>query len=99
MAWGNDHGEYAYVQKTTGWITSCREIAQALSKFQCPNRNLAFPELHHRHVSLVDGKAKAMRVYTRRLVLAILKAFVRRLRNRREISINASEVGIHGHFQ
>ena len=47
-------------RKTSGWITSAREVAEELSRFQCPNR-AATPEdpEPHDHVHLVDGKARA----------------------------------------
>ena len=81
-------------QKTTGWLTSSRRVAQELARFQCPNR--VRPGAHT-HAHLINGRAAAAAAYPPRLVAALLRGIRRELQGRREVSINSMDVGTHGH--
>ena len=85
-------------RNTSGWITSAREVAEELSRFQCPNR-AATPEdpEPHDHVDLVDGKARATEQCPPRLVAALLRAIRRTLVRNGFMSVSAVEVGLSGH--
>ena len=60
-----------FVRKETCWMTNCAELARTLPGV-CENQKSTGE--WHRHVHLVNGRAKMARIYLPRLVTAILKA-------------------------
>ena len=70
--WGmksKDASGVGYVRKPTRWMTNSGVLAEILQK-ECPNKE---GRAWHRHVMLVNGRAKAAQVYPPALVAAILK--------------------------
>ena len=72
-----------YVKKETQWVTNSWEVAQAIEG-KC--------EGGHRHVRLVNGRARYAQVYPPKLVSAILKGIRQELRNAGELSALAETV-------
>ena len=68
LSWDTE-GE-APALKMTGWLTNSRAAAEQVG-VRCTNASGTAP--WHRHVGLVNGKAKAMEVYPPKLVAAIVK--------------------------
>ena len=60
----------AYVRKETGWLTNDADLAELLEGV-CANL-MEDPRGWHRHIELVDGRAKMAQVYPPKLVEAIL---------------------------
>ena len=70
-----DSEGFGLVQKATLWSTDLPEVADAVA-VRCCNRSLP-PAMHHRHVHLLSGRAKAAKRYPPLLVRAILKALAK----------------------
>ena len=70
------------VKKETGWLTNSQILAQTLQQ-ECSNRTGKSP--WHRHVHLINGRAKRAQVYPIALVRAVLKGLRKELRTRGEI--------------
>ena len=86
----DEQGE-ALVKKETGWLTNSSELANILN-VQCSNM-LADKSCWHRHVHLVNGRAKVAEQYPPKLVRAILKCLKNNILSRGQI--NAVEL-MHG---
>ena len=86
----DDHGT-ALVEKKTGWLTNSPELAEVLD-VQCANLR-DDKKLWHRHVHLVNGRAKVAEQYPPALVRAILRTLRKILLRRGQIS--AAEL-MHG---
>ena len=54
----DDDGEEQPAQKCSGWATTIPEVAEALAKFQCPNRD-PLRKGEHTHTHLLNGRASA----------------------------------------
>ena len=70
--WGmksKDASGIGYARKPTRWGTNCEVLARILEK-ECPNKE---GKTWHRHVMVLNGRAKAAQVYPPALVAAILK--------------------------
>ena len=70
MTSADEHGT-ALVKKETGWLTNSHELAYVLH-VQCVNMR-ENKKLWHRHVHLVNGRAKVAEKYPPALVRAILR--------------------------
>ena len=73
------------VQKPTGWLTNSLFIAEQVGQ-RCSN---LYGKGTHRHVHLVDGRARAGQVYPARLCLAILCGLRNQLQDGRLMSIQS----------
>ena len=83
------HGwERRHARKRTGWMTSLRPLAEALS-CRCSGEHL--------HATLIGGTAKETERYPPRLVATILKVLVSHLRSKHGVEVNAMEVGVGPH--
>ena len=89
--WNNEAG-HLLARKRTGWMSNCVELADAVG-VRCPNDRLP-PELRHKHVHLVNQRARPAEVYPPRLVSAILRAVRDRLRKDQGVAIHSVEFGI-----
>ena len=72
--WGmksRDASGIGYVRKPTKWATNSWELAKVLQS-DCPNKGTD-SRAWHRHIQLVNGRAKAAQIYPPALVTAILK--------------------------
>ena len=72
-----DNEGIGYVRKQTMWLTNSKELAKTLEK-KCSGM--------HRHVQLINGRAKHAQVYPPKLVSAILRGIRQELRNAGELS-------------
>ena len=82
--WGmksKDASGVGYVRKPTRWMTNSKVLAEILQK-ECPNKE---GRTWHRHVMLVNGRAKAAQVYPPALVAAILKGIKAQMKEDGEI--------------
>ena len=90
--WGmkaKDHQGEGLVKKQTRWLTNSPVLAEALTG--CCSNNLG--KSWHRHVHLIDGRAKGAQVYPPKLVHGILKAIRKQLEVDGEIcSLDAGPV-------
>ena len=66
-----------FAQKPTGFMGNCEEILNELDQV-CPNRYLPADQ-HHRHVELLQGRAKACERYPVTLIKAILRGLRKHL--------------------
>ena len=62
-----DEQGVAHVKKRTGFMTNCRNIAERLNR-RCQNE--------HRHIELLNGRAKAAQVYPDKLCAEIVKGLI-----------------------
>ena len=67
-----------YVRKETQWVTDSREVAEAIAG-KCDGR--------HRHVQLINGRARQAQIYPPKLVSAILKGIKKELHNIGELDM------------
>ena len=72
------------VLKPTGWLSNCPEILKELS-VRCANTRRPEEEWH-RHIPLLNGKAKATEVYPPKLVAAVIRGLRNHLRQEGEIN-------------
>ena len=82
--WGmkrKDASGAGYVRKPTKWMTNSRVLAEILQS-ECPNKE---GRAWHRHVMLVNGRAKAAQIYPPALVAAILKGIKAQMKEDGEI--------------
>ena len=70
--WGTDNLGEALCLKATRWMTNDEHMAAEVGK-RCTNFGQQDKRLHHRHVMLIGGRARAMEHYPERLVAAILR--------------------------
>ena len=85
--WGmtSEDGEgLGYVRKETQWVTNSPELAKTIEG-KCDGS--------HRHVHLINGRARYAQVYPPKLVSAILRGIKRELRNLGELSMVAEMTG------
>ena len=73
----------AYHRKMTRWVTNCRRLAELLEGV-CSNLDYRRP--WHRHVVLQHGLAHFARIYTPKLVGALLRAMRDELFEQGEVS-------------
>ena len=83
MTSSDEQGE-ALVEKQTGWLTNSPELANILN-VQCSNKH-APKSCWHRHVHLVNGRAKVAEQYPPKLVKAILRCLKNIILSRGQIS-------------
>ena len=74
----------ALVKKETGWLTNSYELANLLN-VQCSNM-LSDKSCWHRHVHLVNGRAKIAEQYPPKLIRAILRCLKNIILSRGQIS-------------
>lgn len=80
-----DQQGIGFVRKETQYVTNSKVMAEALTA-KCTG--------DHRHVHLVNGRARKAQVYPAKLVRAILKAIKRELHNCGELSHFGEAIGI-----
>ena len=78
----DDQGE-GLVEKSTGWMSNCPELLDAVG-VRCSNLTAATDAEKHRHVKLQGSKTQAAERYPPRLIIAILRAIRAYLRRWRE---------------
>jgi len=74
--WGMKASGKSYVREMTKWMTNSEELAIALRGI-CDSQKPGKP--WHRHVHLVNGRAKMIRTYPPGLIRAILKALKKQM--------------------
>ena len=79
-----DNQGVGYVRKETKWLTNSEELANVLDG-ECDGS--------HRHVHLVNGRARSAQVYPPKLVAAILRGIKKELRSLGEINHFSEVVG------
>ena len=72
-----DEQGVAYIRKHTGWTTNCPRLARILEG-ECTNVTGEAP--WHRHIQLINNKARWARVYPPKLVAAVLRGLVEQMR-------------------
>lgn len=85
-----DAGGKGLVYKMTRWLTNNRRIAQVLNGV-CSNSK---GKTWHRHVHLINGRARAAQVYPPKLVRAILEALKQQLVDDGEYNQSLDSLGV-----
>ena len=90
---GRDASGEGYIRRPTCWMTNSPELAKTLRGI-CTNDLQGSKREWHRHIHLVNGRAKMARVYPPVLVRAILQALKRQMALDGEYrEVNAMEAG------
>ena len=76
---GRDASGEGYIRKPTCWMTSSPELAETL-RGACANDLPGGKSEWHRHIHLVNGRAKMARIYPPALVRAVLRALKRQMK-------------------
>ena len=76
---GRDVFGEGYIRKPTCWMTNLPELAETL-RGVCTNDLPGGKHERHRHIHLVNGRAKMARIYPPALVRAVLRALKRQMK-------------------
>ena len=76
---GRDASGEGRIRKPTYWMTNSPELAETL-RGVCTNDLPGAKRERHRHIHLVNGRAKMARIYPPALVRAVLRALKRQMK-------------------